>query len=74
MIPRTMSVEEAAGHFHVLPCTIRTWIRSGRLPAKKIGKQYYIPEREVEKMLLEDKPGTTTRLSQPSREEQVMNL
>lgn len=56
MLPRTLSVEEAANHFNVLPCTIRAWIKRGRLSATKIGKQYYIPEPEMEKMLMVDKP------------------
>lgn len=57
MIPRSISVMDAASYFHVLPCTIRAWIHSGRLSATKIGKQYYIPEPEVEKLLAVDKPG-----------------
>lgn len=58
MIPRAMTVDDTAKHFGVLPCTIRAWIRTGRLAATKIGKQYFIPEPEVEKALLISKPKT----------------
>ncbi len=43
MLPRAMSVEEAANHFHVMPRTVRAWIRSRRLFATKIGKQVLHP-------------------------------
>ncbi len=71
MIPRTISVEEAARHFNVMPCTVRAWIRSGRLAAFKIGKQYFIPELEVNKMLLADKPKADTDLVGKTRQELV---
>jgi len=64
-------VEEAAEYFHVLPSTIRSWIRSGRLLGTKIGKQYFIPEPEVKKMLLADRPKTDSGLDGISREELV---
>jgi len=42
-----LTVPQAARRVNRNPETIRRWIRSGRLPAKKIGTQHVIDEDEL---------------------------
>jgi len=42
-----LTVIEVASRLHKDPETIRRWIRSGRLPASKIGLQHMIEERDL---------------------------
>lgn len=42
-----LTVLEVAARLHKDPETIRRWIRSGRLPAVKIGLQHMIEERDL---------------------------
>ncbi|HCO03705.1 MAG TPA: hypothetical protein DIT48_10170 [Actinobacteria bacterium] len=49
-----MTVPEAAKRAGRDPETIRRWIRSGRLRARKIGTQHVIEERDLEGVLDED--------------------
>lgn len=46
MEKRLFTCEEVAEYFNVKISTIWTWIRSGKLPCVKIGRQYRI-EKEV---------------------------
>lgn len=46
-----LTVPEAARRVGRDPETIRRWIRSGRLPAEKIGTQHVIDEEELELLL-----------------------
>jgi len=46
-----VNVIEAARRIGVSDETIRRWIRLGRLPAEKLGLQYFIPEKEVERLV-----------------------
>ena len=48
-----LTVPEAARRAGRDPETIRRWIRSGRLPARKIGTQHVIEESDLELMLSE---------------------
>ena len=43
-----LTVPEAARRVRRHPTTIRRWIRSGRLPAKKIGIQHVVDEVELD--------------------------
>lgn len=43
-----LTVPEAARRLNRDPETIRRWIRSGRLPARKIGTQHVIAEEDLE--------------------------
>ena len=47
MIANYYNVEEAAKIFRVKKITIRRWCKSGLLNAKKIGKNWLIPENEL---------------------------
>jgi len=47
-----LTVPEAARRAGRDPETIRRWIRSGRLRAKKIGTQHVIEESDLETMLV----------------------
>jgi excisionase family DNA binding protein len=42
-----MTVMEAARRAGLSPGTIRRWIRTGRLPARKIGTHYLIDESDL---------------------------
>ena len=48
-----ITVPEAARKLGKDPETVRRWIRSGRLPARRIGTQHVIEESDLE-ALLED--------------------
>ncbi|HEX5583259.1 helix-turn-helix domain-containing protein [Gaiella sp.] len=46
-----LTVPEAARLAERDPETIRRWIRSGRLPARKVGTQHVIEESDLDAML-----------------------
>ncbi len=48
---RLYKVSEVAKKLNVSTATIRKWIRSGRLRAKRIGKLWMIPENELKRFL-----------------------
>lgn len=45
-----LTVPEAARRTHRDPETIRRWIRSGRLSARKVGTQHVIEEDDLERL------------------------
>ena len=45
-----LTVPEAARRARKDPETIRRWIRSGRLPARKVGTQHVIEEDDLERL------------------------
>ena len=45
-----LTATEAAKRFEVSDETIRRWVRLGRLPARKVGLQYFILEQDVEEL------------------------
>ncbi len=45
-----LTVPQAAKRLAKDPETIRRWIRSGRLPARKIGTQHIIEEEDLERL------------------------
>lgn len=46
------TVEELAKTFRVSPHTVYEYIRSGRLPAKRFGRQYQISQQAIERFLV----------------------
>ncbi len=46
-----LTVPEAAHRAGKDPETVRRWIRSGRLPARKVGTQHVIDEADLEPLL-----------------------
>ena len=40
-------IQEIAKTLNIHPQTVRRWIHSGKLPARKLGKAYYISEQEL---------------------------
>lgn len=44
-----LTVPQAARRLAKNPETIRRWIRSGRLPARKVGTQHVIEEEDLER-------------------------
>lgn len=51
-----LTVPEAARRVNRDPETIRRWIRSGRLPASKVGTQHVIAEEDLEALTSEVLP------------------
>jgi excisionase family DNA binding protein len=45
-----LTVPEAARRLNRDPETIRRWIRSGRLAARKVGTQHVIDEHEIDRI------------------------
>jgi len=54
MLPRMLTVPEAALRAGRNPETIRRWIRAGKLPAAKVGTQHVIDESDLDRVLGED--------------------
>lgn len=46
---RILTVEQAAEKMQVKPNTIRQWLKQGKIPGRKFGRIYRIPEDELEK-------------------------
>jgi len=74
MLPRTLSVKEAASCLKVQPRTIRVWIAHGRMHASKIGKSYIIPEPEVEKMITATKTSTDNHFTTMTKQERLDSI
>jgi excisionase family DNA binding protein len=49
-----LTVPETARRIGRDPETVRRWIRSGKLKARKVGTQYLIEEADLELALVED--------------------
>jgi excisionase family DNA binding protein len=63
---RTITVEQAAEKLQVKPNTIRTWIKQGRIPGRKIGRVFRIPEQALDEFTGGSspvKPATRSALS-----------
>lgn len=52
-----LTVEEVAEELRLHPHTIRNWIRTGRLPAKKYGRSYRIRKQDLQALLDSDEGG-----------------
>jgi excisionase family DNA binding protein len=50
-----LTVPEAAGRLGRDPETVRRWIRSGRLRARKVGTQHLIDESDLESVVGEER-------------------
>jgi chromosome partitioning protein len=53
-----LTTEEAARLLNVHPNTIVRWIKSGRLPSSKIGREYRIPREAIKNRVNRVSPGT----------------
>lgn len=51
-LPRMYSIAEIAEMFGRAPRTIRSWIDDGRLRAVKVGNAVFIPESEIDAILV----------------------
>lgn len=49
------NIEDVAAHLSVTPDTVRTWVRSGKLPSNKVGKRYKFRLSEIDKLVLDGK-------------------
>lgn len=49
--PQTYSIRQTAAIFQVTPATILKWIYGGRIAAFKIGKDWRIDSREIERRI-----------------------
>lgn len=45
---RILTVDEAAKKLHLTPYTVREYLKSGKLPGRKLGKSWRILENELE--------------------------
>lgn len=43
-----IKLKEVAAMYHVHPETVRRWIKTGKIPAVKIGKFYFFPKDDLE--------------------------
>ena len=59
MLPDVLIVEDVAQVSHVGASTVRDWIRSGRLPAHKLGRRWLIARTELLRVLAS--PSVTSR-------------
>jgi excisionase family DNA binding protein len=50
-MPKMLTVEEVAAALHISNQTAQRYVREGKLPARKIGRRYLIPEDAVEGLL-----------------------
>lgn len=53
-----LTTEEAGRLLHVHPNTIVRWIKTGKLPSSKIGREYRIPKDAIENRTKRTVPGT----------------
>jgi excisionase family DNA binding protein len=53
-----LTTEEAARLLNVHTNTIVRWIKSGRLPSSRIGREYRIPREAIENRVNRAAPGT----------------
>lgn len=53
MIFKYLTLQEAAEALRVSEATIRRWIKSDKLPAKKAGRKYLIAEHDIPTFLRE---------------------
>lgn len=74
MISKTLSVKQAAGFLNVQPKTVRAWIKLGRLPASRIGKQYFILEPEIERLIGAGATVTASSLDHMAADERRADL
>ena len=52
MLPKLLTVQEAAEALRVKPATIRAWIlRRARINSVRVGRAVRIPEAEIERLL-----------------------
>ena len=50
-MPKVLTVEEAAAELHLSKQTVWAYVRDGKIPARKVGKRYLIPQAAIEDML-----------------------
>ncbi len=50
-MPKMLTVEEVAAALHISNQTAQRYVRTGKLPASKVGRRYLIPENAVEGLL-----------------------
>jgi excisionase family DNA binding protein len=50
-VERLLDVVEAAHVMRVSPYTVRSWIRSGRLNATKLGRLVRVEPREIQRLI-----------------------
>jgi len=48
---RVFTVDEAAAYLQVSPYTVRKWLRTGRIPGRKIGRMYRLLEADIVALL-----------------------
>lgn len=67
-----LSVEEAARLARRTPETIRRWVWSGRLPARRAGRRLLVDRREVEQLVGAATSSSSERLSLEQWQQRVL--
>jgi excisionase family DNA binding protein len=62
------TLEEAAGVLKLHPQTLRRWIREGKLPAKRFGKQFRLRREDMEQVA---QPNMSTDAEESSHFDQL---
>jgi excisionase family DNA binding protein len=74
MLSSTLTVNEVAAYLKKRPRTIRQWIASGRLPAKKVGHSYLILEAEIGRMIAPAQQTEEVKEYDPDRANRLAEL
>ena len=74
MLQPTLTVNEAAAYLKMRPRTIREWIASGRIHAKKIGRSYVILEEELRRIIIPTSPADEVKEHDPDRAGRIAAL
>lgn len=56
---KLLTTDEAAGELRVTVRTVYTWLKEGRLPARKVGKKWLIDSDRIEELLRGEAPAPT---------------
>lgn len=65
-------VEEVAEDCGVKPATVRAWINSGRLPARKVGHRYLINPRDLDTFVASNETGKSGSAAVDDNVAQIM--
>ncbi len=65
-----LTVREAAAYLKATPNTITIWCRAGQLPAIKIGRQWRISRKELDRMVTRPRSQGNRKLTSSAGDEQ----
>jgi excisionase family DNA binding protein len=74
MLNPTLTVNEAAMYLKMRPRTVREWIASGKIRARKMGRAYVILEDELRRVLTPVAPADEVKEYDPERAGRIAAL